>query len=275
MKRRWFLTGLALPVMVAGCRAASTASAPDTEAGLENAEGESIQVVRNNKTLVMATTANYPPYEQVLEQTTAGNDSESVNIVGFDIDIAKLIAERLERQLTIVDLEFGALIPALMNDEVDMAMAALEPNRSRKQKVDFSNIYYRARHALVSLDGYLRSRDLRYQTIGLLANSVQARYADTTDELGELDIVPYRTVREIFEALDMGAIEGALLEANVATAYLDRYPDFAAQLMPTEEATGSAIALPKNSSLRRDINRALSDIKASGEMDQLITQWFG
>ncbi|MEO0648506.1 MAG: ABC transporter substrate-binding protein [Cyanobacteria bacterium J06650_10] len=320
MKRRWFLAGLALPAVIASCQTVGTRGATDDDAdGLEDAEGAAVRVVRNDKTLVMATAANYPPYEQVLAPSGSANaaasrsdtsgrstgneagveessssrrasasqastsrsvSSESASsesepqIVGFDIDLARLIAARLERELTIVNLEFGALIPALVNDEVDIAMAALNPSRSRKQRVDFSNIYYRARHALVSLDGYLRSRDLNYQTIGVQANSVQARFADTTDELANLDIVPYPTLEEIFEALDIGAISGAFLEANVAEQYVRRYPAFEAQLMPTEEPTGSAIAMPKSSPLRRDINRAISDIKASGEMDRLIVQWF-
>ena len=280
MKRRWFLAGMVVPVGVASCRAIENQNAADGNAdGLENAEGKAVRVARNNKTLVMATAANYPPYQQVLEADSAINastrstDSEP-EIIGFDIDLAQMIADRLERKLTIVDLEFGALIPALVNDEVDIVMAALNPSRSRKQRVDFSDIYYRSRHALVSLEGYLRPRDLNYQTIGVQAGSVQARYVDTTDGLFNLDIVPYETLEEMFEALDIGAISGAFLEANVAQQYVRRYPEFEAQLMPTDGPTGSAIALSKGSSLRRDINRALADIKSSGEMDRLIIQWF-
>jgi len=278
MKRRWFITGLALSGAAAGCRSVnsvSTGARADELADGESADSGPIQVVRNSKTLVMATTANYPPYQQIVESGPANDPSQDTEIVGFDIDLAQLISERLDRKLTVVDLEFGALIPAVMNDEVDMAMAALEPNRSRKQKVDFSNIYYRARHALVSLDGYLSANDLNFQTIGVLANSVQARYADTLSERVNMDIVPYGTLGRIFEALDVGAITGAFLEANIASNSLRRYPDFEAQLMPSDKPSGSAIAIAKNSSLRSEINAAIADIKSSGDMDTLITQWFG
>ncbi|MGB7485363.1 MAG: ABC transporter substrate-binding protein, partial [Phormidesmis sp.] len=175
----------------------------------------------------------------------------------------------------VVNLEFGSMISAVANGEVDMAMAALEPNRDRKQQVDFSYIYYRSRHALVSVDGYLRSRDLSYQAIGVLANSVQARYAlALSSELSGLKIVTYPTTADAFAAVDSGEIDGAFVEATVANSHLRRYPELAAQLMPTDAPTGSAIALPKNSPLRSQINQALSEIKASGEMDQLIARWF-
>ena len=263
MKRRWFLAGLGLAAANAGClnigRSAST----------KDAEGNDLNVARNSKTLVMATTANYPPYEQIKD---AEGDRE---IVGFDIDLANLIADQLGRKLSIVDLEFGALIPALMNDEVDIAMAALEPNRSRKQKVDFSNIYYRARNALISLDGYLSAEDLNYQSIGIRANSVQARYADRLSaEAPDLDFVPYETLDEVFEALDIGAVEGAIVEANIAKTYLRRYPDFSGKIIPSKRPTGSAIALPKNSPLRAELNTALASITASGDMARLIEKWF-
>lgn len=255
-------------------------NAPKDEAD----DGQTIQVARDHKKLVMATSANYPPYEdwegvdeanEATREAGSEEDAENRQIVGFDIDLARLIANRLERELSVVDVEFGAIIPALINDEVDMAMAALEPNSSRKREVDFSNIYYRSRQALVSVNGRLRSRDLNYQTIGIRAGSVQARFADRLSrEYPDLDVIAYDSLEEVLEALDTGAVAGVIMEASIATAQLEGYPDFAMNIMPSDQPMGSAIALPKNSPLRRDLNTALSAIKASGEMDSLIAKWF-
>ncbi|MFK8183083.1 MAG: ABC transporter substrate-binding protein [Phormidesmis sp.] len=279
MKRRWFLVGLALSAVSASCQ-------PTNQTAESDDEGRLVKVQRNDKTLVVATSANYPPYEYFqsseLGETETGSTANSTTIetdgqtiIGFDIDLAGLIAERLGRKLSVVDVEFGALIPALVNDEVDMAIAALEPNRNRKQKVDFSNIYYRSRQSLISFEGYLRARDLNYQTIGIRAGSVQARFTERISaEYPDIDVIRYDTIAETFEALDEGLVEGIILESTVAKSYLRRYPDFEAQLLPSDRPMGSAIALPKNSPLRRDINAALTDIKTSGEMDQLIKKWF-
>lgn len=273
MKRRWFLAGLALSAVGAGCQTNDSRVA-------QTEDGGGLQVTRNSKTLVVATAANYPPYEHLMEGATDITEADPQNadgqmIVGFDIDLAQLIAQRLDRQLSVVDLEFGALIPSLVNDEVDMAIAALEPSRTRKQKVDFSNIYYRSRQALISIEGYLRPSDLNYQIIGIREGSVQARYTDRISaEYPDLDIVTFDSLEEVFEALDIGTIEGLITEANVADDYLRQYSDFEARMMPSDQPSGSAIALPKNSPLRRDINAALSAIKASGEMDELIKRWF-
>lgn len=283
MKRRGFLTGLALTAVAAGCQAVGRQTAD------LDAEERLVQVSRNDRKLVVATSANYPPYEyfqggesELSEVETPPEEGATVAeledgkvVIGFDIDLAGLIAARLERELSVVDLEFSSLIPALVNDEVDMAIAALEPNRSRKQKVDFTNIYYRSRQSLISYDGYLRARDLNYQSIGIRAGSVQDRFAERTSaEYPDLDVIRYDTIEEMLDALEEERVAGVILESTVAQRYLSRYPDFEAHIMPSDQPMGSAIALPKNSPLRREINAALADIKASGEMDQLIRKWF-
>ncbi|EDX85663.1 Bacterial extracellular solute-binding protein, family 3 [Synechococcus sp. PCC 7335] len=274
MKRRWFLVGLTLPFVSAGCRSAEQSN-PAAEVVTEGSQKGSPDI--DTDTLVMATTPNYPPYELIVSKQNAGDSAQAEpNIVGFDIDLARLIAARLGKQLSVIDLPFDELLLALTEGKADIAMAALAPSRSRKQIVDFSNIYYRSRHTLVSIDGYLRSRDLGYQAIGVHNGSVQARFAQRlTDELPGLYIEYYDSLTQLFDAVDVGEISGAIVEANLADNYLKRYADIQARVMPVEGPTGSAIALPQNSPLRRDINTALSDIKASGEMDQLIARWFG
>ena len=79
---------------------------------------------------------------------------------------------------------------------------------------------------------------------------------------------------EMFAALESGSVNGLFVEANIADDALRPYPDFKAQIMPSDQPSGSAIALPKGSSLRREINTILAEIKANGEMDQFIKKWF-
>ena len=267
MKRRWFLgqlglAGLMLSPAIAAMHGCTRQSGKEAEDGSP--------LVRSGKVLVVATSADYPPYEQL----ESGTNSE--RIVGFDIDLAELIADYLGRELSVVNLEaFDEIIPALVNDEVDMAIAAIEPTRSRRQRVDFSDIYYRSRQALVSFEGYLRSRDLEYQTIAVRAGSVQARFANRlSDDYPDIDLIPYDTLEEVFEALDIGAVEAAILEASIAENWLEDYPDFGMQIVQSDQPTGSAIALPKNSPLRQRVNEAIESIKSSGEMSQLIDKWF-
>lgn len=66
----------------------------------------------------------------------------SQRIVGLDIEIASLVARKLNRKLEIVNMDFGAMIPALVAKKVDMIGACITITEERAQKVLFSEPYY-------------------------------------------------------------------------------------------------------------------------------------
>lgn len=63
-------------------------------------------------------------------------------VVGLDIELAQLVAQRLGKKLEVVNMEFGAMIPALMAGKVDMIAACITITEERAQKVLFSQPYY-------------------------------------------------------------------------------------------------------------------------------------
>ncbi len=67
---------------------------------------------------------------------------ESQKVVGFDIELAMYVAQKLEMDLEIMDLDFGELIPALMSGRVDMIGACITITEERAQSVLFSEPYY-------------------------------------------------------------------------------------------------------------------------------------
>jgi len=66
----------------------------------------------------------------------------SRNIVGLDIELARYMAQKLEMKLEVVNMDFGALIPALISGKVDMIAACITITDERKKKVLFSEPYY-------------------------------------------------------------------------------------------------------------------------------------
>ncbi len=67
---------------------------------------------------------------------------DSRNIVGFDIELARHVARKLGKKLEIVNMDFGALLPALISGKVDMIAACITITAERAQKVLFSEPYY-------------------------------------------------------------------------------------------------------------------------------------
>ena len=82
--------------------------------------------------LVVATNAEFPPFEEV-----AGD-----KYVGIDIEIAKLIADELGLQLVIKDMLFDAVVTSIGNNGIDIGMSGLTITAERKKTVNFTNPYY-------------------------------------------------------------------------------------------------------------------------------------
>ncbi|MCF8241908.1 MAG: transporter substrate-binding domain-containing protein [Melioribacteraceae bacterium] len=63
-------------------------------------------------------------------------------IVGLDIEIARLLAQKLGKELKVINMDFGAMIPALISNKVDMIGACITITEERAQKVLFTEPYY-------------------------------------------------------------------------------------------------------------------------------------
>jgi polar amino acid transport system substrate-binding protein len=63
-------------------------------------------------------------------------------VVGLDIEIASLVAQKLDMKLEVVNMEFGAMIPALLSGKVDILAACITITEERAKKVLFSEPYY-------------------------------------------------------------------------------------------------------------------------------------
>ncbi len=92
-----------------------------------------------DKQLVVATNAAFAPFEY----------KEGEQFAGIDMEIAAYIAETLGLELVIMDMDFDAVVTSVGKNNVDIAMAGLTVNDTRKQSVDFSESYYNAAQMLV------------------------------------------------------------------------------------------------------------------------------
>jgi polar amino acid transport system substrate-binding protein len=87
----------------------------------------------NNGVLKFGTSAVTEPFSFI---------DGSHKIVGFDIEIASLVAKKLGMKLEIVNMDFGAMIPALISRKVDMIGACITITEERSKNVLFSIPYY-------------------------------------------------------------------------------------------------------------------------------------
>lgn len=86
---------------------------------------------RSKGKLVMATNAAFPPYEY----------KEGDDIIGIDPDIMQAICDKLGYELSIEDMDFEAIIPAIQSGKADLGMAGITVNEDRLKNVNFTDSY--------------------------------------------------------------------------------------------------------------------------------------
>ncbi|MDY4655323.1 MAG: transporter substrate-binding domain-containing protein [Eubacteriales bacterium] len=88
---------------------------------------------------VVATNAEFAPFEYM----------DGDKFYGVDMEIAKIIADKLGQELVIKNMDFDAVCTSVGKNGVDVAMAGLTVNETRKQSVSFTDSYYNASQVLV------------------------------------------------------------------------------------------------------------------------------
>lgn len=122
-----------------GCGNSATkttdASTQTAEASPEN----STEPTNSDNVIVMGTNAEFEPFEY----------RDGLDIVGFDVEIAKAVANKLGKELKIEDMAFDSLIMGLNNDKMDFIAAGMTATEERAQQVDFSDSYFKSKQVII------------------------------------------------------------------------------------------------------------------------------
>ena len=161
-------------------------------------------------TLIMATNAEFPPYEY--------HDGD--NIVGIDAEIAAAISEKMGCKLQIEDIAFDSVIPEVTSGKADIGMAGMTVTEERKQSVDFSDTYAEASQVIiVKSDSAIASPDdLKDKIIGVQTGTTGDIYA--TDDFGDKNVERYNKGMEAVQALSQGKIDAVIIDREPAKVFV-------------------------------------------------------
>lgn len=112
----------------------------DIEKGTKPYKQKDIE--HNNGTLIVATNAQFKPYEYY----------ENGEIVGIDIDLMKAICDELQMELKIEDIEFDSIITSVQSGKADVGASGMSVTEDRKKNVDFSNFYAETKQVIIVRD---------------------------------------------------------------------------------------------------------------------------
>ncbi|MBE6048485.1 MAG: transporter substrate-binding domain-containing protein [Clostridium sp.] len=231
---------------------------------------DKLDVVKENGKIVVGMSADYAPYE--FHAIINGQDK----VVGFDVDLANEIAKDLGVELEIKEMDFDALISALKADQVDAVISGMNPTESRKQQVDFSDIYYEANHAILTTknaaDSFKTKQDLDGKVIGVQLGSTQQQIAEEEIKAGNVSLL--QDVNSLILSLKTGKVDALITEKPVAAMAVENNPELAVSEIDFEaEGGGNAVGVKKGSSkLVESINKTIQRLKESGDLDKYIIE---
>jgi len=227
--------------------------------------GGIIDEIKARGYLIVGTEATFPPFEYY---------NENNEIVGFDIDIAKKIADALGVKLKIVDTAFDGLIPSLLTKKLDVVIAGMTITKERAKVVSFSDPYFIAGQVIVIKKGNPPIKDLNG-----LKGKVVAVQLGTTGDLVVSDLKGLKEIRrftkftDAFLELKNGRVDAVVLDSAVAKAYVLSNPDLeiTSDVLSSEQY---GIAVRKeDKDLLQFVNKVLEDMRKS-PYDLLIEKWF-
>ena len=234
------------------------------------------EAIQAEKKLVLGTCADYPPYEFHTQKD--GQDT----IVGFDVEIARAIAEDLGAELIIRDMDFDGLLAALVSGSVDMVLAGMTPTDERRQNVDFTDIYYTAEQGIIirksDAETYGASAaSLKDTLIGAQRGTIQVGIAkkeikgvsDADAEKPHTQIKELPKLPDLIMELKSGKIDAIIVELPVAENYVAVHRDLMLASYTFKDAEGGSAAAVKKgeAELLAAVNKSISALKASGQIN--------
>lgn len=212
--------------------------------------------------LTMATNAEFPPFEYV----------EEGEVVGVDADIAKAIAEKLGKELEIVNIDFDAALTGAATGKYDMAVAGITANDDRRKNMNFSDDYYKASQAIIVMaDGDIeKAADLKGKVISCQEGTTGEQFL--LDE--KYEIQSFKTGAEAVAALTSGKVAAVVIDNQVAIALSEKQNGATKVLDEALTQESYAIAIEKgNDELTEEINKALNELKEEGELKKIFDKY--
>ena len=213
---------------------------------------------RGHNELTFATSAEYPPFEYRV----------SGKLIGFEIELAKLIAEQLGKKARFQDMQFSAVLPAVQSGIVDAGISTITITEERKENFSFSVPYYLESIAVIF------HKNVPIENRSDLTGKKIACQIGTTMEIWlkkhtkDTEIITMDNNPQAIEMLKAGHVDKVLIDTVQAHTFTEKNPELAYEVIARADA-GYGIAFKKGSLLTEQVNKALRTLESNGEIAKL------
>jgi polar amino acid transport system substrate-binding protein len=272
MKKR-LLSLLLIAVMVFSLTACKSNSGTNETSSNAGTEDTSLQYIKDRGKLILGLDDSFPPM---------GFTDDKGNIVGFDIDLAKAVAEKLGVELILQPIEWDAKEQELNTKNIDCIWNGFSITPDRTKNLTMSKPYMGNRISLVVVNGSdIKSMaDMAGKRLAVQSGSSaeEALNSDDNkafkDSLGKVNgFSDYTTA---LMDLESGNSDAVLMDSVVADYMINEAGKDFVVLDDSLVAEQYAIGFRKgDNALCAAVEDALKELKADGTVAKISTQWFG
>lgn len=249
--------------------ALTSCGAQESGSASSEASGDQLERIQQAGEIVIATEGTWSPWTF---------HDENDELVGYDVEVGKLIAEKLGVEPVFVEGEWDGLFAGLDAERYDVVINGVEVTEERAEAYDFSDPYAYIRTAIIVngrqhrhqfLRGPGRQDDCQHpgQHLATLAES----YGATATGVDDLN--------QTIELLLAGRVDATLNAEVTYYDYMNQHPDANLKIAAlTDEASLVCIPTRKgddSASLREAINQAIAELSESGQLSELSEKYFG
>lgn len=226
-------------------------------------------------TLVFGTSADYAPFEFMYPDETG-----KMVYGGIDVLVAQYIADYLDMELQIENMDFGYLLTALNKGDFDIVLADIEPTEKRLKAADFSDPYYSElpEYILVRTEDVEKFQDsaVDFNGVSVGAQAGSTKVEKAQNNLMGCVVVSLPLVTDLVNELVNGKIDAVLLDGSVAVSYSKQYDNLAiaeeaSKVFPEPNGIAVAVAKGDPKNLLPGINEAIAKMLAENKTDEFVS----
>ncbi|WP_111412445.1 transporter substrate-binding domain-containing protein [Billgrantia lactosivorans] len=218
----------------------------------------------------VANSGAYPPFSYV---DTSGN------LVGFDVDIAEALAERMGVEADIQTSPWNGIVAALAGGRFDACICSMSVTEEREKAVDFTDSYYRSGLSIwvqEGTDDVNSIDDFAGKNVGSTLGETGNQWATENGE-GKWRNQTFQGLPDMLNALTTGRID-VMVADDVPVYVALNDEDIGIKQVDVGELPSwpAAIAIQKNTpELKEALNTALAEIKEDGTYQAIVDKWIG
>lgn len=255
--------------MIAVMLAAFMLASVLTMAASAKGSDDLLETIQKRGTIIVGLEGDWAPWSYV---------DENDELTGYDVEVAKAIADKLGVEIQIVPGEWDGLFAGMDAGRYDMVVNGVEVTEERADKYDFSTPYAYIRTALIvkgDNDSIKTFEDLKGKKT---ANSIASTYMNLAESYGAT-CYGVSTLDETLTMVLQGRVDATLNAIVSFTDYMAQHPDSNLKVVATtEDASNVAIPMRKGdetASLREAVNKAIDELREDGTLSELSTRFFG